>query len=68
MSTDDYFDNNQAAEFTKLSRSTLNKLRLTGGGPRYMKLGRRVVYARSALAAWMQHRERGSTSEHLNAA
>jgi hypothetical protein len=62
MSIDDYFNNNQAAEFTKLSVSTLNKLRLTGGGPRYMKLGRRVVYARSTLADWMHRRERASTS------
>jgi predicted DNA-binding transcriptional regulator AlpA len=63
MTAEDYFDANQAAQFTKLSISTLNKLRLTGDGPRYMKLGRRVVYARTALVDWMHRRERASTSD-----
>jgi predicted DNA-binding transcriptional regulator AlpA len=58
-----YLDTQQAAQFTKLSASTLTKLRLTGGGPRYLKLGRRVVYARAALVDWMHRRERSSTSE-----
>jgi predicted DNA-binding transcriptional regulator AlpA len=58
-----YHDVQQAAQFTKLSASTLNKLRLTGDGPRYLKLGRRVVYAQSALVDWMHRRERTSTSD-----
>lgn len=33
-----------AAERCSVGKSTLDKLRLTGGGPRYLKLGRRVVY------------------------
>jgi hypothetical protein len=43
MTAEDYFDANQAAQFTKLSISTLNKLRLTGDGPRYMKLVAPVI-------------------------
>jgi predicted DNA-binding transcriptional regulator AlpA len=63
MISEDYFDANQASQFTKLSVSTLNKFRLSGDGPRYMKLGRRVVYARAALMDWMHRRERASTSD-----
>jgi predicted DNA-binding transcriptional regulator AlpA len=63
MQNDEYQDTRRAAEFTSLSISTLNKLRLTGGGPRYLKLGRRVVYPRAAVVDWMHKRERGSTSD-----
>jgi predicted DNA-binding transcriptional regulator AlpA len=63
MQIDEYQDTRRAAEFTSLSISTLNKLRLTGGGPRYLKLGRRVVYPRAAVVDWMHKRERGSTSD-----
>lgn len=53
----------QAAEFTGLSKSTLNKYRLTGAGPRYFQLGRRVIYDTAELTAWMDARRRRSTSE-----
>jgi hypothetical protein len=61
MNLQTYLDVQQAAQLTKLSVSTLNKLRLTGDGPRYLKLGRRV--AQSALVDWMHRRERTSTSD-----
>jgi predicted DNA-binding transcriptional regulator AlpA len=71
---EEFLDTPAAVTLTKLSTSTLTKLRLTGGGPRYLKLGRRVVYSRAALLAWLHDRECGSTSEyrgtgsHTNAA
>lgn len=52
-----------AAEFLGLSESTLAKLRLSGGGPQYCKLGRRVVYRRDDLLEWVSARVRRSTSE-----
>jgi predicted DNA-binding transcriptional regulator AlpA len=61
---EEFLDTPGAVMLTKLSASTLTKLRLTGGGPRYLKLGRRVVYSRAALLAWLQDREYGSTSEY----
>ena len=53
----------QAAAYLSLSKSTLEKLRLTGGGPRYAKLGKIVVYGLSDLDAWTAARMRHSTSE-----
>lgn len=52
-----------AAVLTGLSVSTLNKLRLTGEGPDYLKLGRRVAYDVADLNAWLASKRRRSTSE-----
>jgi predicted DNA-binding transcriptional regulator AlpA len=56
----------EAAERTRLSKSTLDKLRCHGGGPTYFKLGRTVVYAVSDLDAWMAARRRKSTAGAAN--
>lgn len=53
----------EAAIYLGLSKSTLEKLRLTGGGPRYAKLGKIVTYALDDLVAWADERTRTSTSE-----
>jgi predicted DNA-binding transcriptional regulator AlpA len=53
----------EAASRTGLSVSTLNKLRVFGGGPTFVKLGRRVVYDPADLDAWLAARKRRSTSE-----
>ena len=54
----------QAADRTGLSISTLAKLRLSGKGPAYIKLGRRVGYRREDLDAWIECHRVGSTSEY----
>ncbi|MER8558596.1 helix-turn-helix domain-containing protein [Mesorhizobium sp. M0578] len=51
-----------AALHVGLSVSTLEKLRLTGDGPEYIKLGRTVVYKPEDLDAWMEGNRRKSTS------
>jgi predicted DNA-binding transcriptional regulator AlpA len=63
MTTPEYLDTPTAAQATSLSKSTLNKLRLVGGGPEYLKLGRRVVYPRDTLDVWMRSHRRMSTSD-----
>jgi hypothetical protein len=60
---DEYLDTFGAASVAKLSASTLNKLRMKGSGPEYLKLGRRVVYSRRSLDEWMSSRARTSTSD-----
>lgn len=52
-----------AAEHIGLSVSTLNKLRVFGGGPVFLKLGRRVKYDVADLDAWLASRRRRSTSD-----
>jgi len=51
-----------AASYVALSESTLNKLRLTGGGPKYSKLGRCVRYRTTDLDTWLDRHRRSSTS------
>lgn len=56
----------QAAEYLGLSKSTLDKLRHFGGGPRYFKLGRAVIYDTNDLDAWRNDRVRKSTWSPAN--
>ena len=54
----------EAALYVGLSESTLEKLRLYGGGPRFVRLRPRAVgYRVDDLDAWLESREAGSTSE-----
>ena len=54
----------KAAILLGLSESTLAKMRLYGTGPRYSKLGRRVVYRPEELEAWIAANRYQSTSEY----
>lgn len=58
-----YFRTDKAAEYIGLAKSTLEKLRLTGCGPMFSKLGRTVVYDVTDLDAWVASRRRESTSD-----
>lgn len=40
-----YLDTEGAAEFTSISAVQLAEWRSRGGGPRYIKMGRKVLYA-----------------------
>ena len=55
----------EAAAYCGSSASTFEKLRLYGGGPRYVKLGRRVVYDPADLEAWFNANRRRSTSDTM---
>lgn len=68
MNTSPKLNVEQAANLTGLSASTLNKLRVFGGGPPFLKLGRRVVYDPGDLDAWLAERRRRSTSDGGQAA
>ena len=57
-------DARRAAQQLGLSTSTLAKLRLSGDGPAYCKLGRRVVYRPEDLTEWLSTRRRRSTSDN----
>jgi excisionase family DNA binding protein len=53
----------EAAALLRCSRHSLNRWRLTGQGPRFVRVGRRVRYARVALADFIAASTRTSTSE-----
>lgn len=53
----------EAAAHVGVSKSMLNKLRCFGGGPPFLKLGRRVVYDPNDLDEWLKAHRRKSTSE-----
>lgn len=58
-----YLNNNEAAAFLRLSPRTLEKQRVIGGGPRFRKFGRRVMYAVADLEAWADARSFEMTSD-----
>jgi hypothetical protein len=58
-----YLTNAEAAAWLRLSPRTLEKLRVIGGGPRFRKLRRRVVYALADLEVWSNSRAFEMTSD-----
>jgi hypothetical protein len=57
-------DTFQAAERTRLARATLAKLRVTGGGPPFLRLGAKVLYDADDLDVWIAAQgKRRSTSD-----
>jgi predicted DNA-binding transcriptional regulator AlpA len=53
----------EAARFLSLSYRTLEKHRTYGTGPRYRKVGGRVIYALEDLRAWADRGAKASTSD-----
>ena len=58
-----YLSNDEAAAFLHLSPRTLEKQRVIGGGPKFRKFGRRVVYAIDDLESWANARSCDTTSD-----
>jgi hypothetical protein len=53
----------KAAGYASISKSTLDKLRVYGGGPIYIKVGARVVYDRTDLDTWLVGKKIANTSQ-----
>lgn len=64
-----YLNSEEAARILRLSARTLERMRVEGSGPRYLKAGRgtkaRVLYRPADLDAWLEGRTFQSTSEYL---
>ena len=58
-----YLRTPEAARFLGLSGRTLEKHRTYGTGPRYSKIGGRVVYKLDDLLAWVERGLKTSTSD-----
>ncbi len=55
----------EAAVCLRCSKSYLDKLRVYGGGPRFLRLGKRkILYRKPDLDLWAAGRSFGSTSEY----
>jgi hypothetical protein len=55
----------QAAGYNNISKSSLDKLRVYGGGPLYVKVGARVVYDRVDLDTWLIGKKVANTSQQV---
>lgn len=53
----------EAAQHIRCAPITLAKLRCSGGGPPFLKLGRSVRYALADVDAWLATKRRLSTSQ-----
>lgn len=54
----------EAAAYTGLAASTLNKKRMDGTGPSFIKLSaRRIAYSVADVDKWIDSRRRQSTSD-----
>jgi excisionase family DNA binding protein len=58
------YDQKETAQRLGICTRTLERLRLTGGGPRFVKIGRRVLYREADVDAWLETKARASTSEY----
>lgn len=54
---------NEAARRMRLSPRTLERWRVTGCGPAFLKVGRLAYYTECELDAWLASRIRRSTSD-----
>ena len=64
----DYWDTREAAEFVKLSPRTLERMRVEGCGPKFLKAGKsiraKVLYRPSDVREWVEAISYESTSEY----
>lgn len=58
-----YLDTDDAARFFGVSGAHLKKLRVTGGGPRFTRIGHAVRYRVADLQAWADARSATSTTQ-----
>jgi predicted DNA-binding transcriptional regulator AlpA len=55
----------EAAKYVGLSKSSLDKLRIYGGGPLFIKVGARVVYDKVDVDAWLASKKVANTSQAI---
>ena len=56
----------QAAKYLGVSTHALVKWRITGYGPKFCQLGRRILYRRKEIDDWISGKIRRSTSDVAN--
>ena len=61
-----FFKTNEAAAYIGKSASWLNKTRMSGTGPVYLKVGGGVMYAQADLDAFLNGARRTAVYAHAN--
>ena len=62
--TQGYLRTPEAARYLSVGQSTLERMRIAGTGPRFRRLGTKIIaYAVSDLDAWANEQVLSSTSE-----
>ena len=62
----DLLTEEEAAFFLRVTRFTLRKWRRTGGGPRFVRCGWRLIrYARTDIDEWLNDNKFGSNAAEL---
>lgn len=64
MEREPYISTKDAASYLGLAKTTLDKCRHFGGGPKYYRFGGAIRYRLSDLDAWAESRTALSTSEN----
>ena len=63
-----YLNSEEAARILRMSARTLERMRVEGSGPKYLKAGRgtraRVLYRPADIDAWLDGQTYQSTSEY----
>lgn len=62
--TPHYMNEKSASDFCNLSEKTLQRYRVHGGGPTYIKCGARILYNRDDIISWLESKKVSSTSEY----
>ncbi len=63
MKVSKILNNKEAAHYVRRSPSFMNKRRCTGGGPLFIRIGRRIGYMLDDLDDWLLAQRRRSTSD-----
>jgi excisionase family DNA binding protein len=53
----------EAAAYVPVAKGTLDKLRILGGGPRFIKIGKKVLYDMTDLDAWIEEHKQANTAD-----
>jgi excisionase family DNA binding protein len=61
--TDSLITTTELADFIKVPKRTLEHWRIVGDGPRFIRVGRQVRYAWSAVTAWLESNTFAHTAE-----
>jgi predicted site-specific integrase-resolvase len=63
-----YLTPDEAARLIGAASQTLARWRCEGGGPQFIRVGRKIMYGADDISVWMNSRRVSSTSEAAKAA